>query len=223
MKLRVKPSLHFCVVEGRTIFMDEKSSRYFCLPVAIDESFQRSVSVEGFLDVPDNASLAELTNLDLIEPLRGPVIVPRQVICEPSKDFGKVSIINPKLSELIGTVFIRLCSQIGVGFRDIQRIRADLDRERLKFRNRPRARPDSSLQAILRAFEQSDIIFGRSDRCLPRSVALVRRSFRAGFNPRLIIGVRVNPFAAHCWVQHDDMIIGDSLDIVRIYTPICVL
>lgn len=220
---KVRPNLHFCIVEGRTIFMDEKSSRYFCLPIRIDESFQRSVSTDGLLESIDPALLVELADLDLIERPCGATSNPRHPISEPRKDLGQVALISPMLHEVIGTIYARLRSHIIVGFRDIQHIHAELDRERLKYASRLRSRSDAYPKAISRAFEQSDIVFGRSDRCLPRSVALVRRCVRAGFDPRLIFGVRVNPFAAHCWVQYDDTIVGDSLDVVGIYTPICAL
>ncbi len=73
------------------------------------------------------------------------------------------------------------------------------------------------------AFEVSDFVFGRNDRCLQRAIAMIRRCLRVGHNPSLVIGVRINPFTAHCWVQQDLTVVGDSIDIARIYTPICAL
>lgn len=35
-----------------------------------------------------------------------------------------------------------------------------------------------------------------------------------------VFGVRTWPFAAHCWIQIGDLVVGDVLDRVRGYTPI---
>lgn len=39
----------------------------------------------------------------------------------------------------------------------------------------------------------------------------------------LVIGVRDQPFAAHCWVQAGDVVLSDTLDAVAELTPILVL
>ena len=56
--------------------------------------------------------------------------------------------------------------------------------------------------------------------CLFDSFAL--KLFLAKYRvfPDWIFGVRLNPFAAHCWLQHGDTLVNDSLDAVRRFTPI---
>lgn len=66
---------------------------------------------------------------------------------------------------------------------------------------------------------------GRISRCQTmkarRSPYLLRRLLRSeGYSPLWIFGVRTWPFGAHCWLQVDDLVIGDTLDRVRFYTPI---
>lgn len=87
-----------------------------------------------------------------------------------------------------------------------------------------RRKPEPSApDAILRAFSAADRILSPHDRCLPRSMALARTLAGAGHSASLVLGVRVNPFAAHAWVQMGDAVIGDDLDRVRAYRPILVL
>jgi hypothetical protein len=52
--------------------------------------------------------------------------------------------------------------------------------------------------------------------------ALALRLFLSKYElfPDWIFGVRLNPFAAHCWLQHGDTLVNDSLDSVRRFTPI---
>jgi Transglutaminase-like superfamily len=58
--------------------------------------------------------------------------------------------------------------------------------------------------------------------CLQRAFQLRRRLARRGVATDWVFGVRTWPFAAHCWLQIDDRVIGDRLERVRAYTPIAV-
>lgn len=63
--------------------------------------------------------------------------------------------------------------------------------------------------------------FGRvNDDCLLRSLALQRFLRGAGFGTRHVIGVRVYPFAAHAWVEHDGTPIFNELSTTQTYTSI---
>ncbi|RYM07421.1 lasso peptide biosynthesis B2 protein [Sphingobium cupriresistens] len=41
--------------------------------------------------------------------------------------------------------------------------------------------------------------------------------------PDVVLGVQLGPFSAHCWVQHEDRLVNDRVDMVRTFTPILVL
>ncbi|MGY4398806.1 hypothetical protein ACVWZA_004016 [Sphingomonas sp. UYAg733] len=56
--------------------------------------------------------------------------------------------------------------------------------------------------------------------CLPDSLALFGLLVAAGIDATLVIGVRDQPFAAHCWVQTDAFILTDALAPIRELTPI---
>lgn len=56
--------------------------------------------------------------------------------------------------------------------------------------------------------------------CLFDSLALKLFLAKYGLFPEWIFGVRLHPFAAHCWLQHGEMLVNDSLDFVRRFTPI---
>lgn len=56
--------------------------------------------------------------------------------------------------------------------------------------------------------------------CLPDSLALRRILARRGHRPDLIFGVSAYPFAAHCWLQSDDLVLDDVLDHVHLFTAI---
>ena len=56
--------------------------------------------------------------------------------------------------------------------------------------------------------------------CLQRSFLLRHVLARRGIAADWIFGVRTWPFAAHCWLQIDDLVVGDRLERVALYTPI---
>ncbi|WP_458733095.1 lasso peptide biosynthesis B2 protein [Sphingobium xenophagum] len=226
MDLHIKPGLHFCTVEGRTIFLDEDTSRYFCIPEDVDRAFQLMIladrkPVDGF----DDALITHLMSLKIIEGehAREGGLERFASIVEPNGDLGRHSIHDAPAFEIAASLFERFRSKRIATRRAIADVRRLIEQERLRFAHRRSACIPRSNHAVSAAFEVSDFVFGRNDRCLQRAIAMIRRCLRVGHNPSLVIGVRINPFTAHCWVQQDLTVVGDSIDIARIYTPICAL
>ncbi|MBB5747085.1 lasso peptide biosynthesis B2 protein [Brevundimonas variabilis] len=56
--------------------------------------------------------------------------------------------------------------------------------------------------------------------CLVRSAMLMSYLRRAGLSADWVFGVRLWPFAAHCWVQIDDICLNDDIERLAAYTPI---
>lgn len=57
-------------------------------------------------------------------------------------------------------------------------------------------------------------------KCLWDSLALVRFLARHDLPATLVFGVKLDPFAAHCWVQADGLLLTDSPDRVGAFTPL---
>jgi hypothetical protein len=66
-------------------------------------------------------------------------------------------------------------------------------------------------------------LFSSKDECLYDSLALIEFLARYGIYPDWVFGVQTRPFAAHCWVQHGDIVFNDSVEHVSGYTPIMVV
>jgi len=58
------------------------------------------------------------------------------------------------------------------------------------------------------------------DICLPDSLALHALLCRRGLASTLVIGVRLDPFMAHCWLQAGGIVLNDTCDHVSPYRPI---
>lgn len=67
------------------------------------------------------------------------------------------------------------------------------------------------------------LAFTSRDRCLFDSLALMYLLHLEGLDARWVIGVKDRPFAAHAWVQQDDLVLNDLHEHVRRFTPILIV
>jgi hypothetical protein len=63
-------------------------------------------------------------------------------------------------------------------------------------------------------------LFTSKSECLFDSLTLLNFLARYGIFPDWVFGVQARPFAAHCWVQLDEIVFNDTVEHVRGYTPI---
>jgi len=66
------------------------------------------------------------------------------------------------------------------------------------------------------------LFYAARGRCLFDSLVLVEFLSYYGLYPNLVLGVRTNPFKAHCWVESDGFIFNDNPAITRGYAAILV-
>jgi Transglutaminase-like superfamily len=66
-------------------------------------------------------------------------------------------------------------------------------------------------------------LFSSKNECLYDSLALLEFLARYGVHPDWVFAVQTRPFAAHCWVQQDDIVFNDTVEHVGGYTPIMVV
>lgn len=69
--------------------------------------------------------------------------------------------------------------------------------------------------ALLRPF-----FFASRDRCLLTAFALSEFLSRYRVRAQCVIGVHARPFGAHCWLEHENFVLNDTVERVRRYAPI---
>jgi hypothetical protein len=103
--------------------------------------------------------------------------------------------------------------------RVIRRVRRRKERlERAGGADTSRARELVEAFANYRVF-----LFSSKNECLYDSLALLEYLARHAIHADWVFGVQTRPFAAHCWVQHDDIVFNDTVEHVSGYTPIMVV
>lgn len=96
--------------------------------------------------------------------------------------------------------------------------------------NRKKQQPNKSypvehetLRQLLAIFHYLRPFYTRKYLCLFDSLALIEFLAYYRLYPQWVFGVVVEPFGAHCWVQHDQYVLNDRPEYVRGYTPIMVV
>jgi len=66
-------------------------------------------------------------------------------------------------------------------------------------------------------------LFTAKNRCLYESMVLMDFLSYYGFYPNLVIGVKMGPFSAHCWLQDQETVLNDSVTHTSWHTPILII
>lgn len=206
---RSKDSIRCCIVDERAIFMDIAHNRYFALAPQRDRIFRAFAS--GTFSESDDEGLIDLANS--VAPLSTGI---PEAIADYQEDKAATNLVW-----IVWVTFILAVAKLVVKFVALDRIvdHFELSRDQNVAERVPRL----WCARTCAAFRDAELIFRREDNCLPRSLAFLWLCHRSGYRPKLIIGVRIHPFAAHSWVQDDDAVLNDSKDNVRPYKPILAL
>jgi hypothetical protein len=85
--------------------------------------------------------------------------------------------------------------------------------------------PASSVEtaALACRFQMARALVPIAPSCLQDSLALGTWLARRGACPDIVFGVKLDPFAAHCWVQTEAAILNDAPDTVSPFAPVLVI
>jgi hypothetical protein len=78
----------------------------------------------------------------------------------------------------------------------------------------------STVARVHQAYLQASRILSSRDQCLATSLSLASWLIALNVRPDLILGVKLNPFQAHCWVEVGGAVVGDEPEQVQPFTPI---
>jgi hypothetical protein len=219
----IKPGIAYCVTGATVILLDIEESRYFALPESTAKAFIRLLHRQGELIQDDEICLADLLIKGYLMPVPGPRQMAFDADIEPSHIDGRsLGSGHVPISYMLLAIWHQMTSVIRlqtVNFRDVlARIRARSPVQTLSEED-----CDRRAWLLAKAFERTSVVFGRTDRCLVRSIAMMAACHRLGIPAQFIIGVRSDPFVAHSWIQRRDITLNDTVEHVRNFTPILVV
>ena len=212
--------LSFCLIDGRPIFLDMGSDRYFRLSGNMERIFMNWLG--NACAENDAALLVErkiLTDLSArsrnpCEPVQEPQLSALELPLPPAPGDART------LIEVLATVSWTQVQLKTIGIkRTVERgLRSDS-----KLGIAATEGDQAKLLAAAHDFLEARKLVPVGARCLLDSLAMAKFLKRRYMHVNVIVGVTSDPFSAHCWVQAGNMVLNDALGNVRIYSPIRVL
>jgi hypothetical protein len=219
MTMGLRSGVSFCEVGDRLIFLDIRADRYFGLGASAEVAFRRAMA-ELPVDKDDPPAARLLESGILVD--RAP-FAPRACPAPAAASESLLDLDQPRVAihSLLGACCGLARARFALRWTGLA---SALDRIRARRGRQPAVTGASEcLAEVAAAFDLSARLMRSHDQCLARSIAIMRRLASLGAAAELVIGVRLRPFAAHCWVQQGPRLVSDRVDQVRSYTPILVL
>ena len=220
MPYAMPASVTFCLTGGAAVFLDTCRNRYFRLGPRLDADFQALAEAGPSADL----DMGSLVRLGVLQPAAdGHGRLNRADAPAPLRSLVEEDLAAPRLGA-------RLAPRVGFAVAVTQARLTSSSLACLVARHRALrqeaavggARPanGADLYTLSASFNRLRRLVPIDTVCLLDSFALLRFLAGQGHFPQLIMGVRLNPFAAHCWVQQDDMVLNDAVERASTYTPI---
>lgn len=209
--LALRPWVHAALVDGEPVLLDARADRYFGLDPELHCAFTRAAAGQAV----SGLELSELVATGLFE--QSEKIRPFLTAGLPSPVAQLEASRKSGVSPFDVLRIWRLVHQADSGLR-MGRLGALLAQRSSLERQSP-LEPFQFAQQFLAARQ----FVPTMPSCLQDSIALLQWLRNHCSSASLVIGVKLNPFAAHCWVQSDLIVLNDAPDWVQTFTPIFVL
>lgn len=211
--------ISFCEVSERLLFLDVVADRYFCLGEKAERAFRALVDRRD-LDLEMCRILAGLVESGILVKTadnRLPTVF--HLNCTPSASLLDAPARRVGVGHLLAAMSTLAVARLSLRFGDLHAALQRLAEAKSAPGTVPQTVPQP-IYDVAAAFEWTARVVRSHDQCLSRSIAVARRIAALGLPADLVIGVRLRPFAAHCWVQAGGWLVNDRIDTIRTYTPI---
>ncbi len=211
--LRLPDYLGLCEVDGRLLMLNVRSDRYLELDPASAEAFRSWLHGEP---VADDPGLDRLIRMQMLVPADRPDRSGWTERTAPERSL--VGDLPP--ARRAWPLVAEVAARIWAARRRIsQGLEAAVEHVR---RTRP-ASKSGDVRMELPRFRAARRLVPLKPNCLPDSLALAAFLFRRDIGCQLVFGVKLDAFAAHCWLEIDGAVLNESADSVAGFTPIMVI
>lgn len=203
----------YCAVGDRLVFLDIGRDQYFCLQDAAAARLSQTIRIAGGQGVMEASGMLDIA-------LRGPLH-----FCPPVPDPVHSALdCGPRrasMREILHLLLLIVRTRRAIRGGGLTLVLDEIEAVKNSGHLKPiREEELGAISALVRAI---DLVVRVHDNCLVRSLSIARLLGARGLAIDLVFGVKLEPFAAHCWVQSGDVVVNDRLDNVRSFTPILVI
>lgn len=219
MDNRDLPHLALAIAQGHAIFLDREGDRYFALsPVENDALIDILAGNRPSERVARaiTAAIGYEACADVLRKLM-PECLP------PARRFEIIGSDAAPLRERLQAIAHYTAARVRLRVRGLS---VALDRLPAVRARRPRRNCVAEQVAVSRIAQAHGWLsrhITSHDNCLVSSLALASHLRSAGHAACLVIGVRADPFSAHCWVRWQEALVEEESDVVAAFTPILVV
>lgn len=210
--------IHFCEIGGQRVFLDLLGDRYFCLPPAVDTAFS-SLAACVAEPAEEGTKFLEQEGILIAAPQGRPVAATRMPMPTLSLVEEEGAAPSFSWSILLESWLLLFAARRGVLNKQLPRLLGILSRGR----QRCIAMPLSNRNRAAGQFRAARRFVPIAPNCLYDSIALCRFLQRRGIAADLVIGAKLHPFGAHCWLQDGATVLNDALAAARGFEPILVV
>jgi hypothetical protein len=214
---RLRPGVHAVTVDEDLVLLDVAADAYVCLPNGAPAV--RVADDSDLVDIPEPELARELLEARLVEQWagRGPRVRRRPPPAAASA--LPWSYPPPRPTD----AFEAAAALLGVAAHYRGRTLSEVMRHvGPSVGARTDSPPGPDVLRIVERFHRWIPYAPLSGKCLLRAFVLLRLLRRHGHDAAWVFGVATRPFRAHCWLQRGDVVLNDTVERARAYTPIMV-
>ncbi len=205
----------FCQLDGELVFLDLRRDKYIALRGDDRSTFERLQ--EGAPNGSDD--MTRLASTGLIAPREGATVLLPSVTRVPAADLTATR---------AGFSPVMACAAAAALFRAGRAIRPEKIAGAIETSYRAKRCADMSsseaaLASVATLYAACRWAIPVEPRCLIDALALDDILTRRGLAATLVFGVRLRPFAAHCWLQTPSAILTGTAAEAGNFTPIMVV
>lgn len=216
------PDVHFCCRGEAVVFLDLKADDYILVTgrqAQVLRARSRDANVESDDDCLRELAAAKLLTTD---PRHGRSVLATRV-ARATQSLIEDDIQSARNAARYLPSFVAAClaAAAQLQFRRLASTAKTVARRR----SRSSATDVDFARAreLTSVFHQLRFLFPRPYLCLYDSLSLLDFLARYGLFPAWVFAIKLEPWAAHCWVQHGDYIFNERVEEAAGYTPVMVV
>ena len=226
--LFLPPHVHCCQRGDAFVFLDLAQDEYTLImgeaAAALSELLRKAGSTR--LTPQLTESLQELIQAGLLttdsKAGRPFTAMPGAGAIQPVLDLETPPRPTVKLSHLYNFAVACTTAAVRLRWSRIQNTVSAVAMRKARHGSRQRVDLDQARQ-LAAIFHRLRGLFPANYLCLFDSLALVEFLARYDVFPEWVFGVKLEPWAAHCWIQHQQITFNESVEQAAAYTPIMVI
>jgi hypothetical protein len=211
---RILPHATLCIASDRLILLDIRQDRYLMISDRIDRDLRSWLEEDEARTAP-NRFRQLLEQSDVLRKGDG-----RLTNARPYTVTIPQTLATPQTAREIGTGcdLVRIgalvtATWLALRWKPLHQILRGMGR-------RPTLPRDTGMPAAVGSYDRARLYVPFTRHCLLDSLAMHAWLQRHHEHSQLVFGVTGQPFAAHCWLQNDQVILNDTYERVSRFTPI---